>query len=117
MVGQHTSNEGQKLVANLSLGGGCSNSINTAVQHMVAASIVVAVAAGKKTDMLAMHCLLLLWMLSPLVLLLNLMLVLLILIGDLVWASWHQAWVFLAPGSIVIPVLALSAASPWRLLM
>jgi subtilisin family serine protease len=46
VAGQHSSNPGQKSVANMSLGGGRSNSINSAVQRMVEVGIVVAVAAG-----------------------------------------------------------------------
>jgi hypothetical protein len=43
---QHVGNPGQKSVANMSLGGGFSSSVNAAVERMVAAGIVVAVAAG-----------------------------------------------------------------------
>jgi subtilisin family serine protease len=43
---QHVSNPEQKSVANMSLGGGFSAALNSAVELMVAAGIVVAVAAG-----------------------------------------------------------------------
>ena len=43
---QHVSNPEQKLVANMSRGGDFSSSINAAVERMVVAGIVVAVAAG-----------------------------------------------------------------------
>ena len=43
---QHVGNLGQKLVADISFGGGFSSSVNAAVERMVTARIVVAVAAG-----------------------------------------------------------------------
>jgi len=43
---QHVSNPGQKSVANMSLGGDFSSSVNAAVERMVAAGIVVAVSTG-----------------------------------------------------------------------
>jgi subtilisin family serine protease len=43
---QHSINPGQKSVANMSLGGGRSSSVNSAVERMVSAGIVVVVAAG-----------------------------------------------------------------------
>jgi subtilisin family serine protease len=48
VVGEHTKNEGQKSVLNMSLGGGKNEAVNAAVEAAIAAGVVNVVAAGNE---------------------------------------------------------------------